>query len=78
MKRIKEQDIYESIINIFPEKKIDLKASFSEMELSSMEIMEIICMIEEKYEINVKDEDLDKIRNIESLIMCIKSYYETV
>lgn len=49
------------------EKKIDIKKSFKQNDLDSLDIFTVISQFEDYYKIKIKDEDLKKIKNFENL-----------
>lgn len=72
-------DIKEEIIDMIAEhlnydkKKISMKSSFSDdLGADSLDSVELIMAIEEKYKISLPDDEMTDIRNVEQLIEKVK------
>lgn len=75
------KSIRENIVHIIGKwiqdiNKDNMQVNFSLIGLNSVEIMEIICLVEEHFLINFTYEDIDKVRSINDIVDIVSKYLE--
>lgn len=68
-----ETEVLDCINSYMPDAKItDINESLINIGLSSVEIMEIICQVEDKFSVIFTDSDLRSIRNGNDIVACLR------
>nr|WP_072537680.1 phosphopantetheine-binding protein [Anaerococcus mediterraneensis] len=57
----------------FDESQIDFDAKISDMDIDSIDLVELIMAIEEEFEIEFADEELDEIETLSDIVSLIES-----
>jgi len=73
---IKFQDIRELIIKAetqIDEKKIDENVVLTDIGCDSLDMMNILLQIQEKYDVQINDEDVEKLNTIKNIINFLKN-----
>lgn len=71
-------DIFEKVKKIIvdqlgvDEEDISLKTTFQEMNADSLDIVELIMELEEEFNIDIADEEVEKIQTVEDIVKYIK------
>lgn len=73
-------DIFEKTLEIFkekldlpPEQEIRLNSTFEELEIDSLDLLEVIVAIEMEFDIEIPDEALKNIKDVESAVNLVES-----
>lgn len=57
----------------FDESQIDFDAKISDMDIDSIDLVDLIMAIEEEFEIEFADEELDEIETLSDIVSLIES-----
>ena len=57
----------------FDESQIDFDAKISDMDIDSIDLVDLIMAIEEEFEIELADEELDEIETLSDIVSLIES-----
>lgn len=69
------QDIFEQVKKIAKEEKdinIELSSSLDKLGFDSLDLIELVIKIEDKYNINIPDEHIRKMKTVKDVIEYIK------
>ena len=73
-----EQKIYEKIVEIIQEsqgehfvvtKELSLK---DDLKADSVDLMEFILTVEDEFNIEISDEDIDELKNVSDVVACVQ------
>ena len=73
-----EQEIYQKIIEIIQEsqgehfvvtKELSLK---DDLKADSVDLMEFILTVEDEFNIEISDEDIDELKNVSDVVACVQ------
>ena len=77
-----EQEIYQKIIEIIQEsqgehfvvtKELSLK---DDLKADSVDLMEFILTVEDEFNIEISDEDIDSLNNVSDVVACVQKKLE--
>ncbi|MGB9792351.1 MAG: acyl carrier protein [Thermacetogeniaceae bacterium] len=75
---LSDQEIFEKVRNIISEQlgvdaeEITLETSFEDLNADSLDIVELIMALEEEFDIEIPDEDAEKLQKVSAVIDYIK------
>ena len=73
-----EQKIYERIVEIIQEsrgKEFQVSQTLSlkdDLKADSVDLMEFILTVEDKFGIEISDEDIDELKNVSDVVACVQ------
>ena len=73
-----EQKIYEKIVEIIQEsrgKEFQVSQTLSlkdDLKADSVDLMEFILTVEDKFGIEISDEDIDELKNVSDVVACVQ------
>ncbi|HBI27459.1 MAG TPA: acyl carrier protein [Peptococcaceae bacterium] len=79
MTGLNEQDVFEKVKSIVTEqlgvegKEVTNAASFEELNADSLDVVELIMAFEEEFELEISDEEAEKIQTIGEVVDYIKN-----
>lgn len=65
------EDVKKIIVEIkdIPEEEIQLSSNFAEdLEADSLDIVEMLMLLEEKYDMHIPEEDAEKLKTVQDLV----------
>jgi len=78
-KEVKSVDLFEKIKSIVVDQlgvdadEVTLETSFEDLNADSLDVVELVMALEEEFDIEIPDEDAEKIRSIGAVIEYIKA-----
>lgn len=78
MTELSDQEIFEKVRTIISEQlgvdaeEITLETSFEDLNADSLDIVELIMALEEEFDIEIPDEDAEKLQKVSAVIEYIK------
>ena len=73
-----EQEIYEKIVEIIQESRgeeFQVSQTLSlkdDLQADSVDLMEFILTVEDKFGIEISDEDIDELKNVSDVVACVQ------
>ena len=73
-----EQKIYEKIVEIIQESRgeeFEVSQTLSlkdDLQADSVDLMEFILTVEDKFGIEISDEDIDELKNVSDVVACVQ------
>ena len=73
-----EQEIYEKIVEIIQEsrgKEFQVAQTLSlkdDLQADSVDLMEFILTVEDEFNIEISDEDIDSLNNVSDVVACVQ------
>mgnify|MGYP000905131575 FL=1 len=73
-----EQKIYEKIVEIIQEsrgKEFQVSQTLSlkdDLQADSVDLMEFILTVEDEFNIEISDEDIDELKNVSDVVACVQ------
>ena len=73
-----EQEIYEKIVEIIQEsrgKEFQVSQTLSlkdDLQADSVDLMEFILTVEDEFNIEISDEDIDSLNNVSDVVACVQ------
>ena len=71
----KIRDIVAEQLNVDPE-TITMKTRFDELNADSLDVVEVIMTLEQEFDIQIPDEDAEKIKNIGAVVDYISEIFQ--
>lgn len=67
-----EEKVKQIVCKVLHKQDYDASSTFADLEADSLDIVQILVAIEEEYNIEIMDDDLQEITNMESFVGYIK------